>query len=335
MKKSRIMGLIVPLILLCACALACRGNEISVLSYNVENLFDGTKDGTEYREFDPLLGVWTEAYYRAKLSHIGAAIRFSYDGGPDIVLLQEIENSRVLEDLAERELAGLGYRYRTAPDGSGAATTIGVLSRLPITRTAVYMLPPWKESPLRPVLEIHIETGEDSLIIFNNHWKSKSGGAAATEEARKEAARVVGARVRELQKTAPGTPVIVAGDLNEQPHEYMDVGQAYQTALLPEGVTVPDIDPENSLFLTGTLAAAGASGDRLVFFDPWAVANPASGTTAGESPPAPTGSYYYRGAWERIDHILYLPGRSDYHFKEFQAVADPRLRDQESGAPLS
>ena len=78
-----------------------------VVSYNVENLFDLTKDGTEYTEYIPNTGYgWTKDIVDIKVANIAEVIK---DLRADVVALQEIESKRSLIFL---------HNKLTGPDGS-------------------------------------------------------------------------------------------------------------------------------------------------------------------------------------------------------------------------
>ena len=97
-----------PWILLLALSLSACDTPLRVLSYNVENLFDDTSSGREYLEFRG--PRWNDELYPRKLAALSRAIRRSCRGGPDVVLLQEVESEQALLDLRDRGLARLGYR---------------------------------------------------------------------------------------------------------------------------------------------------------------------------------------------------------------------------------
>ena len=80
-------------------------------------------------------------------------------------------------------------------------------------------------------MEIQLTIEENKLIIFNNHWKSKSGGALETEPARNAAAAILNKRIGELVQSSPGTPIIIAGDLNETLPGEEGAPPVYLTAL--------------------------------------------------------------------------------------------------------
>ena len=303
------MAMVAGAILLLA---ACTGSArtITVVSYNVENLFDAEVDGGEYREFTGA-GGWNDELYTAKLRAIGRALAAADRGGADLVALQEVEHYGAARRLLELELDGLGYRHLVwLPDPHNANGPV-VLSKLPVRRVGAL----WADSgpvagsaggvegglvrPLRPILEVEVALGPaadaPSLFLFNNHWKSKHGGAAETEVYRRRAAALLAARIEEISAADPAAEILVVGDLNESIDEYERQGRRYATALMPAGAP----QAAGGLRVTG---AAPPAREPLELFSPWLAHD------AGEAPP---GSYRYRDAWETIDHLLLGPGLFD------------------------
>ena len=127
---------LLPFLLLPA-ALCVQAEPISIMTFNVENLFDtihdeGKNDETylplnqkrskahidkcneidvEYWREQCLYWDWSEAVVSQKLTSIGLAIKQVNEGqGPDIIAFQEVENENILERLRDEQLAGLGYQ---------------------------------------------------------------------------------------------------------------------------------------------------------------------------------------------------------------------------------
>ena len=295
------------------------GKSLSILSYNVENLFDDRDDGTEYREYDPGEGTWDSLLYHAKLENISQAIEASVKGGPDICLLQEVENKRVVEDLRNGYLSILKYRYSFTATSPQTATTVAVLSRYAPELIYVHRLYAGDDYTLRNILEMEFDVRGGSIVVLNNHWKSKSGGAEETEPCRLIAAAFVRSRVGELVKEKPDSCIVVAGDMNERETEYEANAKTYQTALLLDGYAATDHFADKSLFLTDSWEKAGYTDGRAVFFSPWLV----------EDEP---GSYVYNGEWERIDHFLLMGGNGGFSYHGFEVIKRDFLLDS-AGRP--
>jgi len=81
-----------------------------VVSYNLENLFDLTRDGTEYPEYIPNTDYgWTKHIANIKYTHLARVIK---DLAGDVVALQEVESKKALINLRNRlKDFGLNYPY--------------------------------------------------------------------------------------------------------------------------------------------------------------------------------------------------------------------------------
>lgn len=312
-RKTAFVILIVTVLLpscsRCTLHVPWSAKSLSVMSYNVENLFDDRDDGTEYREYDPGAGTWNTALYHAKLKSVSEALSLVGAGGPDICLLQEVENERAVTDLHEGYLNVLKYGHVIVAPSDGTATTVAALSRFRPTRVLTHRVHVLDAPPQRPILELQFDLRGDQLVILNMHWKSKSGGADTTEPHRLAASAFVAERVAYLREEHPDWAILVAGDLNEREDEYERVSREYQTALMQAG----EGDAPDSLYLAKSPFDAGVRGGRVVLFSPWLTST---------SP----GSYAYQGEWERIDHFLLIPGAAGgFSFGDFRVVDDELL----------
>lgn len=138
---------------------------VTIMTFNVENLFDtrddpGKDDATylplaqkqnnEHRAACELIEVarwreqclnwdWSEEVLERKLRAVADAI-LHYDGGrgPDIVVLQEVENLGVLERLRREYLSAAGYNPGILIEGDDLrGIDVAFLSRLPLAREPV------------------------------------------------------------------------------------------------------------------------------------------------------------------------------------------------------
>jgi endonuclease/exonuclease/phosphatase family metal-dependent hydrolase len=282
-----------------------QGGRFSLVTWNLEALFDGEEAGTEYEEYRKAAG-WNGEKYRARLTAIARGVAAMGDRVPDLLAFQETENLGTLEDLSRGELAGRGYRWTFFAANPGASLGLGVLSRFPFTLARIHSLNLKGEVPPRPVLELWVEVRNRPLVLLVCHWKSKLGGEDATESLRRASARIILRRLREIDREHPGAPVIVLGDLNENHDEFYRRGGASLRALLPDDARAASLAAQDA----GEDTAQGKSpGDFLVLsrkkppeaacFTPGipALYTPWGGELSG-------GSYYYRGSWETIDHFL-------------------------------
>ncbi len=293
-----------------ACTLLVGDDDTTTIcSYNVQNLFDPAYDGSEYPEFGEGSGWDREAYHERlrRLADVLLAIRPRLD----VVALVEIENERVLADLRDDYLPDLPLIHSVATDVPGSAVQVGVLSRHPI-------LAAWSHLPLsdgdyrgRAILEVHLDVDGETLVLFVNHWKSKSGGAAATEALRREAAGIIVRRVADLALNQSGLAVILCGDFNVSPFEFDRIGGAYRTALIPEEFW----ESEDEIAIRRDVRDMNGETPAGVFFSPWPECFDCSRP----------GSYFYGGQWEPIDGFLLNRGLFDgvgLEFGKFAVVAD-------------
>ena len=281
---------IAMLVISCRCSLGSVGQpqEIRIVSYNVHNLFDAEENGNEYPEFKPSKGKWTKELYAKRLANVVEAVRslsVGRDAGsaqardPDILCVQEIENEKVLADLAEHFHKG-AYRYWAISGPKDSVIHTGVLSRFPVTAMHTHsVMDAWGFGPLRDILEIELDTSgatsdAERLLLLICHWKSKREGEQETESARRAAAALLARRIREIESERPDLPVIVCGDFNESPDEYLRIQRRYTTALMPfESGSPPAASEGEPLWISQSfLQPAGSISDasRITLYSPWA-----------------------------------------------------------------
>jgi endonuclease/exonuclease/phosphatase family metal-dependent hydrolase len=319
-------------------------NGLTVMSYNVENLFDDVHNGSEYREFDPSLGKWTTDMFLVRVDSIAEVIRKVVAGGPDIVLLQEVENENALSTLVKRGLTGMGYEYSIFVPKRDVSANVAILSKLPVAHVGSLGVGPWKStSPMRDIVEADVTFHGHTLYVLDNHWKARTGGARQTEASRIESAGVLARRIREILSLDPSADIVAAGDMNENADEYQRVGQKYVTALMPDTERLAAGSPLSAIYLSGNARGLGADGQRLEMYEPWFELQAGS-----------RGSYAYQGDWLTMDHMLLSAGLFDgegfsYRWGSFAPVrlsfllapdgtprssADPRGRGYSDHLPL-
>ncbi len=285
-------------------------DEITVLTYNVQNIFDAVDNGTEYYEYDPGNGEWNDILYNTRLLNLSEVIKTSVKGGPDIIALQEVENLHVVTDLRELYLKGMGYRDIAATAKEDSAVQVAVISRIPFDSVFVHDISCGLSENLRPVLEVDFQTGTKRVYLFNNHWKSRIGGAFETEYQRRYSAMILKKRIESILETDPSAEIVALGDFNESHDEYFRTGGEYCTALIPFSKSaMPDCSGE-SIFLTGSFDLLCSTDRYFVMYDPWF------------NEQQNDGSYCYKGKWETIDHCL-IAGVEG--LPEFSVVRTPFL----------
>ncbi len=304
----------------CALPLEDAGRKtLRIMSYNAENIFDDVDNGSEYTEFDPGSGEWNESLYNIRLVNLAEVIKAACRGGPDIIALQEIENGKVAADLVSRYLKGMGYTAAAVTRKENSAVQIGFISRIPFDSVTVHDVYAGPGARTRPVLEVSIKTDAGILYLFNNHWKSRIGGSRETENLRILDSMLLRKRMMEITARDPSADFLFLGDFNESYNEYERTGKQYQTALMP-----PD-SLSDSLMVTGHAEVLSENNAFSLVYTPWT-------DFIGGS-----GSYFYKGEWEKIDHTLMSYGllRKDRYLYDSFTVPDIPFIFTADGVPFS
>ncbi|MBU4463269.1 MAG: helix-hairpin-helix domain-containing protein [Proteobacteria bacterium] len=196
------------LVLLC-CITSIEAKTFKVASYNLENLFDLTWDGTEYPEYIPNTGHgWTKDIANIKYTNIARVIK---DMGGDVVTLQEVESKKALIRLRDRlKDFGVDYPYLEIADSRATPVKCAVLSKFPIVEKEEI---PINNKVTRNILKITLDIDGNRIILFINHWKSKQGP---------ESMRIGYAKAlrREIDKIEEDVDFILIGDFNSNYNEY-------------------------------------------------------------------------------------------------------------------
>ncbi len=210
-----------------------RPEFLAIAFYNFENLFDTVDDPRKYdEEFTPAGDYhYTGAVYRAKLRNLATVLQKLGTGlaqdGPAIIGTAEIENARVLYDLAAQpEIRGRGYRFVhfDSPDPRGIDVALLYHPKYfsVLQARALYTdisASGEKGGKTRDVLYVTGILAGDTTHIFVNHWPSRRGGQSASAALRKLAASVSRRIIDSLFAQNAAMRVIVMGDLNDNPSD--------------------------------------------------------------------------------------------------------------------
>lgn len=144
-------------------ALSLYTKEFCIATYNVENLFDAKKDGTEYKEFIPSKYGWSEEEAENKLKNTLMVLK---DLESDIIALQEVENEALMERLKNE----LGFTYHAFGKNENAAVGLGIISKYEIIKTQSFSLKGYDR--FRPILHVKIKIDDETFSVFVNHFPS-------------------------------------------------------------------------------------------------------------------------------------------------------------------
>ncbi len=201
-------------------------NTVRIACWNAQTFFDAVDDGTEFREFRGSASAWSESRYVERLSRLAEALVLAGEVSgagrgrvPDIAVLCEIENERVLSDLWNRLPRSGGFTDAVfVPPGKGLAFGTGILARAAPVGVTAHTIDHPTES-VRPMIEAEFGFKDEGLVIFACHWKSKAGGDGGSS-VRSAQERLLVDRIGRLARERPGTPFVACGDFNQQPAEF-------------------------------------------------------------------------------------------------------------------
>lgn len=348
-SSFRVLKIISALFL--AIAAPAFARELSVVTYNVENLFDADGVAT-YEDYQP--PAYTPEHLAVKIGNI-AEVLARVPGGPDIIVFNEIELDQTpessvrdydawLDSVKDQKVADLiggsvmpessaglpaeawllkalfdaglkGYNVATTDEKPGAyADGRGMAVRNVIfSRFPIASVRTHATPNARAILEAVIDVEGHPLTVFANHWKSGAGDAES-EVVRLENAKTLRTRIDEILAADANADIIVAGDLNS----HYNQKRRYRT--MPS---------------TGINDVLGAQGNELAL----------RGKGAGlynlwfELPSNNRGSDIYKDEWGTLLHMILSRGLYDqngvqYVDNSFQVMKIPGLNADVYGRPV-
>jgi len=225
--------------------------NVSVIAFNVENLFD-LDDQSLYADFPVTSATehhWTPEKLAGKLHRLAEVLRTAEDGkGPSILILDELEADHtpnttasvsdflaaqkdknykdILKNDLSDELRGMpieNWLIKALEDEGLKGYQVVLGDVLDLSKEAIHCailtrLPIKSTKQLhvqgaRTIVEAEVELAGESVYVYANHWKSGAGDAGL-EKIRIQNAGVLRKRLDEIFKTNPDANVIIGGDLN-------------------------------------------------------------------------------------------------------------------------
>lgn len=202
-------------------------NSITVMFYNVENLFDTTDDpDVSDEEFTPgSQKLWDETKYAKKVVSLSETI--ASVGGkelPGLIGLCEIENRKVLEDLVSSQKLKRGdYSIIHYESRDERGIDVALLFRKEkFTNLASRAIPVVFSADAtdrtRDILYAKLKA-DDGLEyhVFVNHWPSRNPTAEESETKRISAALALRKEVDQILNSDNKARIIILGDFNDEP----------------------------------------------------------------------------------------------------------------------
>jgi endonuclease/exonuclease/phosphatase family metal-dependent hydrolase len=325
--------------------------DFSLVTYNVENLFD--LDGiANYDEYQP--ATYTPEHMAVKLENIARVLaKVDSGAGPDVVVFNEIEidqspmttvgdlrgwldsvKDKKLRDLAMQnplpaDIAGLpaeAWLLKACEEAGLRGYHVATTSDLPGTyqdgrprsvRNVVFSRFPITSVITHPtpgarsILEVQLDVNGHPLTVFANHWKSGAGDPR-NERVRLGNARTLRERLDQIFAKDPLADVFVAGDFNSHYNQNRRYPEYRESALID---------------VLGSQGNELALRKRSDLYNLWF-----------ELPTRARGSDIYRDEWGTLMHILASRGLYDtkglqYRDNSFEVLKYPAMNTDVFGRP--
>ncbi|WZO98863.1 endonuclease/exonuclease/phosphatase family protein [Isosphaeraceae bacterium EP7] len=285
-------------------AAAMPAGGILVCTWNVENFFDDVDDPNSHDESEDWFASDPGAF-ADKVATLADALFELGDGrGPDVIAMVEVESLRSAEALRTELNTRLdpAWQYRGVvfrANHTGRRFAPAVITRLPVRDDLT------RTFGIRRTLEAHLGTDDRPLTLLVSHWTSRVTDSVGTKRA--AYADSLYRAFLQHYRTDPSVDLLIAGDFNDTPDD-------------------PSL--RENLHTTADPAQARAGGISPRLLDLPALLDQER-----------TGTYYYSGRWEFLDHFLASPGLFDD--QGWSVVADsirvadgPATRGARDGRPL-
>lgn len=198
---------------------------LTVMFYNVENLFDTKNDSLKNDgEFTPEgAKEWDYYRYNEKLKGIYKVIMAVGEWNPPVIVgLAEVENKNALSALVNfTPLKKFGYRYVHEESDDRRGIDVALLYREDFFQYLHHQAFKVKLEgrPTRGILVVSGILREDTCHFLVNHWPSRIGGKIHTEDLRLQAAAALKYAVDSLSKAYCQPNIMAMGDFNDGPKD--------------------------------------------------------------------------------------------------------------------
>lgn len=202
-------------------------NSMTVVFYNVENLFDTINNqAANDEEFLPgSTKQWNGIRYQKKINDLGSVLSSVNEKElPSFIGLAEVENSKVLQDLAASQKlkkGKYGIVHFESMDERGIDVAllynqeeIELLESKPITVSFGKDIKDVTRDILYAKCRIK---GDKTIYIFVNHWPSRSPDQEESEFKRVIAAVTLRKEVDNILNFDNDANIIIMGDFNDEP----------------------------------------------------------------------------------------------------------------------
>jgi predicted extracellular nuclease len=200
--------------------------EYYIAWWNVENLFDGiySKEQNQSKNKKLFPRHWSNEIKDRKIEQLVKIIAMMNRGqGPDLLGIAEIENEKVLKQLAGQIQGKLKRNYSVcySQDPNKMFLDLAFIfdqDRLSLVKTTGFST--LLRTPGINILMAEFETYHGAgFTAFANHWPPQSGGTTASEPYRVVTAENLSFLIQKnLTEKANDWPLLIMGDFSDEPY---------------------------------------------------------------------------------------------------------------------
>lgn len=189
------------------------GDELTIGSYNIKNLFDTFDDPYHNDE-------GTKAKPREEMRQVANVIR---EINADVLAFQEVESRGHLQQFVNAMLSDMGYMHVVHFEGNdGRGIDVCLISRIPVGAVTSHRHHVFKATDGgvqrfgRDLLQVELlPDGGEPFEMWVVHLKSNSGGKELNEPIRLGECREVHRLIAKRLKQDPNASLILCGDFND------------------------------------------------------------------------------------------------------------------------
>ena len=202
----------------------------TLMFYNLENLYDTADDPeTNDEEFTPAGEKrWTLERYHTKLdnlSEVVGAVASAQGGFPVVIGVCEVENMRVMRDLAARKrMQGAHYKCLHYESNDARGVDVGAFYRpdkftLLGSEPVKLVLRSGREYIGRDILAMWGLLDGEMFAFYICHFLSRRAGIESSAGFRRAGAETARDHAKALAQKYPGLKVVIMGDMNDNPDD--------------------------------------------------------------------------------------------------------------------
>jgi len=208
-------------------SLTKKSQNVSIVFWNVENLYDPYDDTTTLDDEYTSGGSrhWNYRKFRTKVQHLAKTLLAIGGWHPPVIVgFCEIENRYVLNKLIY-DSPLKPYKYKViqydSPDLRGVDVALIYRAELikPLISKAEHIIFPFDTLVrTRDILMVKfLMLPSDTLILFINHWPSRRGGQLESQPRRDFVAYKLRTLIDSIQSLNSRSNILIMGDFNDEP----------------------------------------------------------------------------------------------------------------------